>query len=154
MAPVSLPKLLQQQKSGYQIQAEAEDKGLVVEVPTDLPLVSIDASIISRVLDNLVGNAFKYIPPGGTITLTACKADQALRVSVQDDGEGIPAEQHQRIFEKYTQVKDETGQPLRMGTGLGLAFCQMAVQAHGGTIWVESQAGQGSTFIFTLPLPA
>lgn len=152
LAPVSLAELLQRQKSSYQIQADAESKQLIIEAPAALPLVTGDAGIIRRVIDNLVGNAFKYTRSGGVITLSVSQTDQALRVTVQDDGEGIPPEHHQRIFEKYAQVKDERGQPLRKGTGLGLAFCQLAVQAHGGDIWVESEVGQGSRFIFTLPL--
>lgn len=152
LAPVSLAELLQRQKSGYQIEAEAENKQLVIEAPAELPLVAVDAGIIRRVIDNLVGNAFKYTRSGGVITLSVSQTDQALRVTVQDDGEGIPPEHHRRIFEKYAQVKDERGQPLRKGTGLGLAFCQLAVQAHGGDIWVESEVGQGSAFSFTLPL--
>jgi signal transduction histidine kinase len=70
---------------------------------------------------------------------------------VRDDGEGISPEHHVRIFETFVQVVDERGAPLRKGTGLGLAFCRLAVEAHGGRIWVDSLPGQGSTFSFTLP---
>ena len=73
-------------------------------------------------------------------------------VCVTDDGEGIPPEFHQRIFEKFGQVIDTSGAPLRKGTGLGLAFCRLAVEAHGGTLRVDSAPGHGSAFTFTLPV--
>jgi len=73
-------------------------------------------------------------------------------VQVRDDGQGIPPDYHARIFEKFVQVTDAAGEPLRKGTGLGLAFRRLAVEAHGGKIWVESAPGEGSTFFFTLPL--
>ena len=71
---------------------------------------------------------------------------------MRDDGQGIPEEYHTRIFDKFVQVLGPTGAPIRKGTGLGLTFCRLAIEAHGGRIWVESNLGQGSTFVFTLPL--
>lgn len=71
---------------------------------------------------------------------------------VIDDGQGIPPEYHSRIFDKFVQVTDPNGTPLRKGTGLGLAFCRLAVAAHGGQIRVESAPGQGSVFTFSLPI--
>jgi NtrC-family two-component system sensor histidine kinase KinB len=104
------------------------------------------------VVDNLVSNAFKYTDRGGHIKVMVEHAEDTLLVHVRDDGQGIPDDYHDRIFEKFVQVTDDSGAPLRKGTGLGLAFCRLAVEAHGGRIWVVSVPGQGSTFSFTLPL--
>lgn len=108
----------------------------------------VDRALITRVLQNLVGNAMKFTPDGGSITIGIQPQDGLVRLSVQDTGAGIPPSQHGRIFEKFGQVK--SGQP-RVGTGLGLTFCKLAVEAHGGTIGVDSEVGKGSTFWFELP---
>jgi two-component system sensor histidine kinase/response regulator len=113
------------------------------------PLVlSIDADLILRVLQNLLANALKFTGPTGAIGIGITRVAGAVRVGVSDDGAGIAAEFHQRIFEKFGQV--ETGQT-RSGTGLGLTFCKLAVQLHGGRIGLQSQLGNGSTFWFELP---
>ncbi len=110
--------------------------------------VLIDANIIGRVIQNLVTNALKFAPPSGEIRISVrCERDCA-RVSVQDDGPGIAPEYHQRIFEKFGQAGNAAR---KLGTGLGLTFCKLAVEAHGGRIGVESEIGKGSTFWFTLP---
>jgi signal transduction histidine kinase len=151
LAPLYLPTFLAEKAEGYRMQADREQKSLSAHVSPDLPMVMADAGLIGRVVDNLVSNAFKYTSQGGHIEIsTACTPDTVL-VHVRDDGQGIPREYHQRIFEKFVQVTDGTGAPLRKGTGLGLALCRIAVEAHHGRIWVESAPGQGSTFTFTLP---
>jgi signal transduction histidine kinase len=104
-----------------------------------------------RVLDNLISNALKYTHKGGQITLQAQNSNGAIHIKIADDGDGISADNLQRIFDKYIQVDNENG-GARRGTGLGLTFCKLAVEAHGGRIWVESKEGQGSNFYFTLPL--
>jgi signal transduction histidine kinase len=112
------------------------------------PLVlSFDADLILRVVQNLVANALKFTAPTGTIRIRITPVAGAVRVGVSDDGTGIAAEFHERIFEKFGQV--ETGQT-RSGTGLGLTFCKLAVEIHGGRIGVESKVGNGSTFWFEL----
>ncbi len=112
--------------------------------------VPCDRQLISRVVNNLLSNALKFTPPNGRISIMACLRGNAALVSVADTGPGIALQHQQHIFEKFGQVK-EPGQE-RRGTGLGLTFCKMAVEAHGGKIWVESQVGEGSTFYFTLPM--
>ncbi|MCB0163212.1 MAG: ATP-binding protein [Anaerolineae bacterium] len=121
-------------------------------VLTDLPTVQADPRLLSRVIDNLLNNAFKYTNTDGTIELLAVRHGELLHISIRDDGQGIPPEYQQKIFDNFFQVTDAKGVPIRKGTGLGLAFCRLAVEAHGGKIWVVSTPGQGSTFIFTLPL--
>jgi PAS domain S-box-containing protein len=133
------------------------------QVPPDLPLVKVDEDQITRVLINLIDNAVKFSPIGGQVVISA-RANggsddgipRFITVSVRDNGPGIPPEHHKRVFDRFVQVNESVQR--RRGTGLGLAFCKFAVEAHGGTIWVESPPdGKGSLFRFTLPtaiLPA
>lgn len=150
--PVYLVHLLAEKEKLYQGQAEKEKKLFRTYVPLELPEVTIDVRLIGRVIDNLINNAFKYTSARGCVELLVEQKDRALWVQIRDDGQGIPPEYLDHIFDKFVQVLDPTGAPLRKGTGLGLAFCRLAVEAHNGKIWAESTLGQGSTFIFTLPL--
>ena len=129
----------------------AEGKGHVLsfDLGSDsLPLVDMDAEMIRRVLINLLENAIKYSRSEGKISVKLDRADNGLRVAISDNGPGIPPEDQTRIFEKFARVQRK-GRP--KGLGLGLAFCRLAVEAHGGRIWVESEPGKGSAFYFTLP---
>jgi signal transduction histidine kinase len=105
--------------------------------------------MIRRVLINLLENASKYTPSENEITAGAEQDGDWVRIWVQDYGLGIPIEEQGRIFDKYTRVKRQGGP---RGFGVGLAFCRLAVEAHNGEIWVESQVGKGSKFILTLPI--
>ena len=116
-----------------------------------IPITMLDADMITRVVINLVENAIKYTPDGGTIYLTAKHDDHTMSVSVRDTGPGIPEEMLRQVFDKFSRVK-HVGAP--KGVGLGLAFCRLAIEAHDGKIWVESDGEHGSTFNFTLPLIA
>jgi len=151
-APLDLPALLAEKEPAYRSQAERDQKTITIHAAPELPAARGEAGLIGRVIDNLVNNALKYTEPGGHVEIAVEREDRALVVRVRDDGQGIPPEYHARIFEKFVQVTDAAGEPLRKGTGLGLAFCRLAVEAHGGKIWVESAPGEGSTFFFTLPL--
>lgn len=152
LASLQLPRLLTEREAAYRAQAEREEKLFAILIPEALPAVMADANLIGRTLDNLISNAFKYTGRGGLVEVGLEKLEHVLVVHIRDDGDGIPPEYQQRIFDKFVQVTDDQGVPLRKGTGLGLAFCRMAVEAHGGVIWVESRPGQGSRFSFTLPL--
>lgn len=137
------------------VQSLAQEKALrcVAEVEEGLPLLSADREKLRRVLINLLGNAIKFTPPKGQITLAVRRdpSGKALLFTVADTGNGIPKEHFGRIFEKFGQVElRRSGR--QMSTGLGLAFCKMVVEAHGGRIWVESEVGKGSQFSFTVPL--
>jgi signal transduction histidine kinase len=132
--------------------AAKEEKVFTIEVAENLTGVMVDEELIDRVMDNLINNAFKYTEPGGRITVTIRGSDKSILFQVQDDGQGISPDYHDRIFDKFVQVTSPSGEPLRKGTGLGLAFCRLAVEAHGGKIWVDSVPGKGSTFSFILPL--
>jgi NtrC-family two-component system sensor histidine kinase KinB len=152
LVPVYLPTLLGDKLDGFRPQAEKENKQLKIEAPADLPTVQADPELIARVVDNLLSNAMKYTDNGGHIGVSAARQQRMVVVRVSDDGEGIPPEFHKRIFDKFGQVIDKAGAPLRKGTGLGLAFCRLAVEAHGGALHVDSAPGHGSTFTFTLPV--
>jgi signal transduction histidine kinase len=130
----------------------ASDRRLTLEtqLPADLPDVSVDREKLVRVLVNLISNAIKFTPVGGRIEVSARRASGWVEVSVQDNGEGIPPEYHEQIFAKFGQVATRQG-GRTMSTGLGLAFCRLAIEAHGGQIRVESQPGEGARFSFTLP---
>jgi signal transduction histidine kinase len=126
---------------------------LVREVAPDLPPLYADEEKLVRTLVNLLGNALKFTPGGGTVTLSASRSkdENSIQCSIRDTGEGIPEDAFDRIFEKFGQVQDRKA-GRRTSTGLGLTFCKMAVEAHGGRIWVESELGNGSTFSFVIPL--
>jgi two-component system sensor histidine kinase/response regulator len=109
--------------------------------------VPCDAVLLRRVLDNLLSNALKFTPPGKEITLSIVRESDSAQLAITDTGPGIPEEFHQKIFEKFCQI---AGEQQSQGTGLGLTFCKLAVEAHGGEIGVESEKGKGSTFWFTL----
>jgi len=120
---------------------------LINEVPEELPVYG-DRYMLERILTNLVMNAVKFTPKGGKISVSASPENGMVKVRVKDTGVGIDPEFQQKVFEKYTQMSDTSN---IKSTGLGLAFCRQAVEAHGGTIGVESEPGCGSTFWFTLP---
>lgn len=117
-------------------------------------LVLADDEKVGRLLTNLLDNALKFTPAGGQVAVTAERApgeEGFVRCAVHDTGPGVPPEYRERIFDRFVQVKGPRGR--RRGTGLGLTFCKLVVEAHGGRIWVESEEGKGSTFYFTLPMP-
>jgi len=129
--------------------AETKNQSLLSKVPTAMPHIQVDADMIRRVLVNLLENAVKFTPPGGHIEVGASLQEDWVRLWVQDDGPGIPEADQNRIFNKFTRLNHENGP---QGLGMGLAYCRLAVEGHGGRIWVESQPGAGSKFCFVLPM--
>jgi len=129
----------------------AANKGQEIKIldQSDLPMVAVDADMVRRVLINLLENAVKYTPSGSKIYVSASRKADWVLMSVQDSGPGIPDSEHERIFDKFTRLHGKDGP---RGFGLGLAYCRLAVEGHGGRIWVESQPGCGASFIFTLPI--
>jgi signal transduction histidine kinase len=118
-------------------------------LPDNLPSVWVDVDMIRRVLINLLENASKFTSPEGVIELGGKLDGGWVQLWVQDNGSGIPKAEREHIFEKYTRLKSQDNSS---GLGVGLAFCRLAVKGHGGKIWVESDIGEGSKFILTLPV--
>jgi PAS domain S-box-containing protein len=132
------------------VQARAAAKGLRIEarLPEETPVADCDADRVNQVLANLLGNAVKFTEPGGTIIVRVEPRTSEVWVSVADTGPGIPTSDLPHIFDRFWHAQ----KPSRTGSGLGLSIAKGIVEAHGGRIWVESEAGVGSTFFFTLPL--
>ena len=124
---------------------------LTSHFPAEPLVAAVDAKRVEQVLRNLLDNAIKYSPEGGTITVQAYADNAQILLAVSDEGIGIPADEWERVFERFHRVENEITRRMR-GAGLGLAVCRGIVEAHGGRIWTESQPGAGSTFCFTLPL--
>jgi two-component system OmpR family sensor kinase len=145
--------------------AEAHEAVLKLELEEDLPPVLADPDRLAQVLRNLVTNALRYTPPGGTITLSARRDGAFLRLVVADTGEGIAPGDLPHVFDRFwradrSRSRDDgtaaaAGRGARepIGSGLGLAIAQSLVEAHGGRIWAESDPGVGSRFAVTIPLP-
>lgn len=128
--------------------AQERNQVLEIDIPVGLPSVCVDSALIVRVLQNLLVNALKFSGRGSTVLVRAfANSGDSVTVTVRDQGIGIAPRDQPRIFAKFGQVGAR-----HSGTGLGLAFCKLAVETHGGHIWVESELGVGSTLFFTLPI--
>jgi signal transduction histidine kinase len=146
LEPLSLRPLLEETCRMLAAQADEKHQRLHVAADRDIPPVSGDRDRILQVLSNLVGNAIKFTPREGVITLNAASADGEVLVSVEDTGPGIPASDVPHVFDRFWH----TSRKQRGGAGLGLATAKGIVEAHGGRIGVETHPGRGSTFFFTL----
>jgi PAS domain S-box-containing protein len=131
------------------LKGRSETHRLLIEMPADLPKVSADRVRVERVLYNLMENAIKYSPNGGSITVSARQRDDYLIVSVKDPGMGIAQADQARLFKPFERLESTKSVS---GSGLGLNVCRRLVEAHGGQMWVESEPGHGATFFFSLPL--
>jgi signal transduction histidine kinase len=129
------------------LRAEAAAKSLHLEQSGGHERARCDRERILQVLTNLVSNAIKFTPVGGSVRVQATRREHEVVVSVRDTGPGIPADQRARIFDRFWQAKETA----RLGTGLGLSIAKGLVERHGGHLWVDSEVGVGSTFSFTLP---
>ncbi|RPI97740.1 MAG: PAS domain-containing protein, partial [Chloroflexi bacterium] len=127
-----------------------------IDLPDGLPLLYVDTEKVERILLNLVDNAIKFTPSGGQVVIGAYPAGTRgaevgfVRLEVRDSGPGIPDQHKERMFDRFAQLDGQRGR--RRGTGLGLTFCRLAVEAHGGQIWIEDQPVGGAVFAFTLPM--
>jgi len=140
--------------SSLKPQADGKSAQLKIEIGKKLPSVYGDREKVEQILTNLVGNAIKFTPEGGEISVSAQPSPRGgnkLAISVRDSGIGISEDQQEKIFEKFHQVEGSLHRSVS-GTGLGLAITKGLVEAHHGEIWVESEIGKGSTFTFTLPI--
>jgi PAS domain S-box-containing protein len=128
--------------------ADSKNQDVTSQIPGDIPEIWVDVDMIRRVLINLLENAVKYTPPDSNISVGAEQQNDRILIWVQDDGPGIPPAERERIFDKFTRLHPKEGPK---GLGLGLAFCRLAVEKHGGRIWVEESEAGGARFKLTLP---
>ena len=150
LEPVDLLQLLRETADSMRPLASSHGQSLTLDLPPSLSPVRADAARVQQVITNLLGNAFKFTPVAGSITLRAKEKDAALVVEVRDTGPGMSKEEQKRLFEPYHRLHREPSG----GLGLGLSLCKTLVELHGGQIWVRSNVGRGSTFGFSLPLEA
>lgn len=143
--PTDVAVWLSEVAASFRAQADAQNVALSVDVPPDLPLMDLDPERMRQVLSNLIANALRYTPSGGTIRVRAVAEDKSVSVSVSDTGAGIPPEDLPHIFDRFYKSGDSRGM------GLGLAIAKNLVAAHGGEISAQSTPGQGTMIQFTLP---
>ncbi len=150
LSPTDLKAVVQQAVRSWTPEAAKHSLTIATQMPANAPLVMADARQLTEAIENLLENAIKFSPAGGRVEIAVREQDTALQVSVSDQGIGIPREAQSRIFERFYQA-DGSATRQYGGTGLGLAIVHEIITQHGGQIWVESEPGQGSTFIFTVP---
>lgn len=149
--PCEMSEIIPDVLRGYHLQAGEKGITLSVRLATDLPTISGHPVRLGQAVSNLVGNALKYTPPGGQVTISAQASGQKIVVQVSDTGPGIPPAKQAGLFGKFYKVGAKATRD-QEGHGLGLAIVKSVVEAHGGRVWVESTLGAGSTFAFSLPL--
>jgi signal transduction histidine kinase len=151
LQPIAPAALLTEIEHEWSVRFQQEGVQATVDVTDDAPVFEADKELLKRVLNNLVQNAVTHSAQAVKIDLRARKDGDGVMFTVADNGPGIPPQYHEVIFRKFERVKTQ-GVPRTRSSGLGLAFCKMVVDAHGGRIWVQSAEGQGSSFHFTLPV--
>lgn len=150
LEPLDINAITEKVADLLSVQLKDRQLELSLDISRDAPAVLADRSQIERVFINLIGNALKYTPQGGRITVKANKRDSQVQVDISDTGCGIPKEAQESLFEEFYRVDNPINQQVK-GTGLGLALVKHIIEAHGGRIWVFSKVGAGSTFSFVLP---
>jgi signal transduction histidine kinase len=152
----SLPVADSVERAAESVLGLALEAGITIttDIPNNLPPVWMDDEKIQRVLINLLDNALRHTPRGGQINIEASHRPKGKLVTVRvvDTGPGIPTEARSRIFDKFVQLDPQRVLRGHKGTGLGLTFCKLVIEAHKGHIWVEDGAGGGAAFCFTLPI--
>jgi signal transduction histidine kinase len=146
LSDVDVPSLLNEVLGVMSRRADERQQKISVELSPRVKRHVVDRDLLLRLLENLLDNALKYSPPGGTIKIEASTADGYLEFCIRDEGPGIPGAYRERIFEKYVQLEDNTVSLARTSRGLGLVFCRLAAEAHGGRIWAEDNEPRGTAF--------
>ncbi len=147
--PVKMTRLAQ--KVVKKLRPQSHDRALSISASNDVPETMADPRRMEQVLHNLIMNAIKYSSEGSSVAIRVEKRGSLIQVAVKDQGIGIPAEHLDHVFERFYRVEGTLSRQTG-GSGLGLSICRGLVEAHGGRIWAESQAGKGSTFVFTIPI--
>jgi signal transduction histidine kinase len=152
-APAALGKIINESIEGFSAWAKSKTITIKKEIQESLPQINIDHDRMSQVLSNLIGNAIKFTPHEGTITVEAKLIEEngVIKVSVENTGIGIEEKDLVKIFDKFYQAGERLATDVT-GSGIGLSIAKEIVQLHGGKIWAESDKGYGARFSFTLPL--
>ncbi len=151
LATVRPWELVRETAQEWEFRFQQAEGTISADAPEDLPAIQADRSILRRVFANLLQNALTHSARAITVRLSARAEADGVLFTVADDGPGIPPEYHEVIFRKFERVRRGTHAPRVRSSGLGLAFCKLAVESHGGRIWVQSGPGEGSAFHFVLP---
>ncbi len=151
--PFSVAELAQDVAQKFRLEIEQKGLSLNTDIPVDAPFVSGDIGLIERVFDNLIDNAIKYTPAGGTLSLTLKPRKDVVETSITDTGCGIPVTEQPHIFDRFYRAKQRAGTAAE-GTGLGLAIAKRILELHGSPLNVSSEPGAGATFTFQLPASA
>jgi signal transduction histidine kinase len=149
--PVGLAEIVSEQVAELMSLGTRDAIRLESDVASGLPPLEADRALLGRILGNLLNNAFKHTPGGGRIVVGARAEGDEILLTVSDTGEGIPEDLLPYIFEKFVAGDSDNRRRMTYDSGLGLTFCRLAVQAHGGRIWVQSRPGQGTTVSVALP---
>ncbi len=154
--PDTIDDLIYERIKIFPPQAERKNILLTCNIVNQLPPVNVDKVRIGQVLNNLISNSIKFTPEGGKIIVSASAIDNKdasqLQISVADTGHGIPKDKQGKIFTKFYQVKSDNGREEKNGTGLGLYITKKIIDAHGGSISIDSDQGRGTIMTFTLPI--
>ena len=151
VSPSSIQDALSQEISKFRLQLEKKDINLKQTIPENIPLVMIDALRIGQIISNLLTNALRYTPKGGTVDIGLKRKDSMVEVWIKDTGPGIPQEELPYIFKRFYRV-DKSRSRTSGGTGLGLAIAKYFVDAQGGYIHAESEVGKGTCITFSIPI--
>jgi signal transduction histidine kinase len=147
---VNLANVIKASFAQYELVAQQAGSTLLSRIPTNLPLVYVDEDRVIQLLVNLLDNALKFTPPGGTIVLEVSAQDEFALICVADSGVGIGPDEMPHLFQQF--YRGAESRPLeKRGMGLGLTICREIITAHGGKIWVESELNKGTRVLFTLP---
>ncbi|MGZ8456606.1 MAG: ATP-binding protein [Gemmatirosa sp.] len=149
--PIAPPEFFEELLRDWHVRLESAGARAALDIAADTPTFVADRTLLRRVIGNLLQNAIVHASEPVSVRLSARRDREGVLITVADDGPGIPPEYHEVIFRKFETVKLQTAPRVR-GSGLGLAFCKLAIDAHGGRIWVQSAQGRGSQFHILLPL--
>jgi signal transduction histidine kinase len=159
LRPTDVAQIIRHTVDNFSLAAEAQEVSLTAQLPDDLAPAQADPDRVAQVLRNLLVNALRHTPSGGSVTVSASCTIKTVEIAIADTGEGIAPEDLPHVFERLWRADPArarsgagTEERLAGGTGLGLSVAQSLVEAQGGRIWVESTLGEGTVFRFTLPL--
>ena len=150
-SPSDMMDLVAEIVKKHLIPAEKSELKISTDIADDIPILNADTNMLERAIANLVDNAIKYTPNGGTIVVRLFTQDRNVVIGVQDNGFGISAENQKRLFQRHQRIARQEHKRVK-GSGLGLFIVRSVAQRHGGEAWVESTEGQGSTFFMRIPI--